>query len=272
VRAAPDGTLWVGSGDGADYGGVDPLAYRSYDEQSYAGKIIHVTRDGLGLAGHPFCPADDDLTHVCTKLFAKGFRNPFRFHLRPGGLAVGDVGWNTREELDLLRFDQPGKSYGWPCYEGTIQTPAYKDGPECAVEYAKPAGSHLDPAYDYPHDGESKAVQSGPVYTATSYPEPYRNKLFVGDYATGILDQLVIDGSDQVTDVEPFVTGLGTVDVELGPSGNLVHVAIFAGRVEEIVYTPGARTPDAVATTEPSFGSLSLQVQFTGSGSSGPGR
>ena len=95
---------------------------------------------GSGLPGHPFCPADANLTHVCTKHFAKGFRNPFRFQLRPGGLIVGDVGWNTREEIDLLRLDQPGKSYGWPCYEGTIQTPGYKDGPECAAEYAKPAG------------------------------------------------------------------------------------------------------------------------------------
>jgi glucose/arabinose dehydrogenase len=31
VRAAPDGTLWVGSGDGASYNIVDTRAFRSYD-------------------------------------------------------------------------------------------------------------------------------------------------------------------------------------------------------------------------------------------------
>ena len=270
VRAAADGTLWVGAGDGADYGGVDPLAYRTYDDKSYAGKVLHVSRDGLGLAGHPLCPADGNLAHVCTKVFAEGFRNPFRFHLRPGGLAVGDVGWNTREELDLLRFDQPGKSYGWPCYEGTIQTPGYKDGPECAAEYAQPPGTHLGPAYDYPHTPPlSNAVQSGPFYDATNYPEPYQDKLFLGDYAAETVDLVTIE-DHQVTDVEPFATALGTVDLELAPSGNITYSAVFAGRIEEIVYTPGARTPNAVAAADPSFGSAPLDVQLTGSDSSDP--
>src|SRR5882762_5210670 len=73
VRSDPDGTLWIGSGDGADYGGVDNLAFRTYDEQSFAGKIIHIDRNGNALPGHAFCPSDSDLTHVCAKLYAKGF-------------------------------------------------------------------------------------------------------------------------------------------------------------------------------------------------------
>ena len=43
---------------------------------------MHVDRNGNGLPGHPFCPADTNLTHVCTKVYAKGLRNPFRFTLR----------------------------------------------------------------------------------------------------------------------------------------------------------------------------------------------
>ena len=85
VRSAPDGTLFVGSGDGAEFSGVDDRAFRSYDDKSYAGKVLHIDRNGRGLPGHPFCPADNDLSHVCTKVYAKGFRNPFRFTLRPGG-------------------------------------------------------------------------------------------------------------------------------------------------------------------------------------------
>src|SRR5436190_1057363 len=129
VRSAPDGTLWVGSGDAWNY------QFRTYDEQSFAGKIIHVDRDGKGLAGHPFCPSDTNLADVCTKVYAKGFRNPFRFSLRGDGKgpAVGDVGEDSREELDLL---QPGKNYGWPCYEGDIKNPAYVDNSGCSSLYA----------------------------------------------------------------------------------------------------------------------------------------
>ena len=66
-----------------DYNVVDPRALRTYDEQSLRGKILHVDRNGHGLPGHPFCPARPTSTQVCTKLCAKGFRNPFRFPLRP---------------------------------------------------------------------------------------------------------------------------------------------------------------------------------------------
>jgi glucose/arabinose dehydrogenase len=37
LRFAPDGKLFVGAGDGADAGGVDPLAFRSQDLNSPAG-------------------------------------------------------------------------------------------------------------------------------------------------------------------------------------------------------------------------------------------
>ena len=104
VRADPDGTLWLGSGDGTSWRGADPQALRTYDENSLSGKLMHVDREGRGVPGHPFCPTERDLTKVCTKLYAKGFRNPFRFHLRPGaGPVVGDVGWEMREELDVTR-------------------------------------------------------------------------------------------------------------------------------------------------------------------------
>ena len=44
---------------------------------------------------------------MCTKVHAKGFRNPFRFTLMPGGgVAVADVGWESSEELNVVR---PGR-------------------------------------------------------------------------------------------------------------------------------------------------------------------
>ena len=146
VRSDPDGTLWVGSGDGAEYNWTDANSLRALDERSLAGKILHVDRAGRGLPGHQFCPEQTiNLDLVCTKLYAKGFRNPFRFHLRPGaGPIVGDVGWGLTEEIDAVGT---GKSYGWPCYEGSEQAFNYRDMPECQAQYELP---HAPPVYTYP--------------------------------------------------------------------------------------------------------------------------
>ena len=64
---------------------------------------------------------------------------------------------------------------------------------------------------------------------------------------------MAVDDQDQVTGVEPFVTGLGSVDLELAPNGNIAHVALFGGSVEEFVFTPGARTPNADRVGQPHF-------------------
>ncbi len=170
MRADPDGTLWVGSGDGAEYAYMDRNALRTFDEQSLSGKLLHVDRDGRGLLGHRFCPLETDLTKVCTKLYAKGFRNPFRFQLRPGSTpVVGDVGWDISEELD---FVEPGRSYGWPCYEGPNRTAHYEELPQCQAQYASDPPSQTPPDYHYERPyGVGGAIVAGPRYTGTRYPE-----------------------------------------------------------------------------------------------------
>jgi glucose/arabinose dehydrogenase len=273
VLAAPDGTLYVGSGDASSYAEYDPLAFRVYDEQSLAGKIVHIDRSGNGLPGHSFCPTDTNLAHVCTKLYAKGFRNPFRFKLRAdGSLSVGDVGWSTREEIDIVRSG--GKSYGWPCYEGTIQTPTYQDQSKCATEYAKPAGTHTPPNYDYQHQG-SNAIISGPRYTGGPYPDSFDGSTFFGDYAFGFLKRVTFDSQDKNPVVQDFATGWSGVDLMMTPGGEIAYADMgdFGpgnGSIKRIVYLPSAGTPTAVASATPRAGGKPLTVQFNGSGSSDP--
>ena len=275
VHSAPDGTLFLGSGDAAGFGGVDNAAFRSYDERSMAGKIMRVDRDGRGVAGHAFCPLDADTTHVCTKLWAKGFRNPFRFKLRPGGgLAVADVGWANREEIDLI--SSPGGSYGWPCYEGTIRTPGYRDHPSCPAEYAREGTpqAHRPPNYDYGHDVGATTL-AGPTYSGDQYPEGYRGSLFFADYIAGFVKRLVPAGSGQA--VAPFASGWSGVDVAASPAGNLVYVSPGdfsdgTGAVREVVYSPGNARPTAVAEADRNAGSVPLEVRFDGRRSSDPDR
>src|SRR5439155_1522115 len=104
-------TLWLGNGDASDWTKVDPMALRTYDEQSFAGKIIHIDRNGMGLPGHAFCPGDNDLTHVCTKLYAKGMRNPFRFTIRQGTGPVFGADY-TQGYIKRLKLDSQGNVTG----------------------------------------------------------------------------------------------------------------------------------------------------------------
>ena len=273
VRSAPDGTLWVGNGDGSNYGGADPKAVRTHDEQSLSGKIMHIDRNGRGLPGHPFCPAVADLTQVCTKVWAKGFRNPFRFTLRPNGLpAIGDVGWGSYEELNLA---QVGRNYGWPCYEGRSKPGGYSSMTVCKDFYTKEGTSAgvAFPDYFYGH-GSGASIIGGPTYTGGPYPDEFDGDILFGDYVQGFIKRLQLDGSGKVTGTKEFVTGWFGVDLELW-NGELHYVDFGdggrgTGSVRRISYAPANRTPIAIATATPTFGPAPLDVSFKGSASSDP--
>jgi len=268
VRSAPDGTLWIGSGDGANYGGVDPRAVRTHDEQSFSGKLTHIDRNGLGLPGHPFCPEVDNLTQVCTKVWAKGFRNPFRFTIRPNGRpAVGDVGWGSWEELNLA---QPGRNYGWPCYEGTKPVGGYSNEPTCK---ALSSSAVTMPDHFYAH-GSGSSIIGGPTYPVGGpYPDEFDGDIFFGDYVQGFIKRLELDGSGKPTGTKDFATDWFGVDIEQR-NGELYYVNFGqgsgTGSVVHVAYSPNNATPIAVASATPMFGASPLKVAFKGSGSTDP--
>ena len=274
VRSAPDGTIWAGSGDGSDYGRVDERALRTHDEQSFAGKLIHVDRSGRGLPGHPFCPGEADLTKVCTKVWAKGFRNPFRFSLRPSGLpAVGDVGWGSAEELNLA---QPGRNYGWPCYEGRSKVGGYSGFSTCTSLYSKEGTSAgvTFPDHFYSHSGEGAAIIGGPTYTGGPYPDEFDGDLLFGDYVRGFIKRMEFDSAGRPAGTKDFATDWYGVDLQL--RGGELHYTDFGdgsrgqGSVRRIVYSPNNKAPVAVAEATPTAGAPPLTVKLKGSGSSDP--
>jgi PKD repeat protein/glucose/arabinose dehydrogenase len=274
VRSDPtDGTLWVGLGDSHAHA-IDSNSYRPYDTSSPLGKILHIDRQGRGLANHPFCPADANLDHVCTKVYARGFRNPFRFTLRPGkGPVVGDVGASTQEEIDLI---EPGKNYGWPCYEGSIRTPLYREQARCLEEYAREGtvDGATPPDWSYPH-GDGASVVAGPVYTGQAYPDDYRGDIFVGDYVQGWVKRLEVNAQDDVTQVHDFASEWPPgVDLEQTPGGKIAYVDIGYGSTPSAIrrfdFATTGSPPTANASASPTSGDAPLTVEFTGSGSSDP--
>ena len=264
VRAARDGTLWVGTGESTAYDVEYLGAFDAFRTRSFAGKIIHVDKRGRGLPGHPFCPRDDDLSHVCTKLHAKGFRNPFRFTIHRRTAIVGDVGLDTREEIDVTA---PGGDYGWPCHEGSIRTPAFSRDRRCRHRYAleRPRHRPQRPVYDYA--GRPGTVIVGPVFDGETWPAEFRGRLFFADYARQWLQTLDL-GSAAVT---PFATELGSpVAIEQSPGGHLAYVDIAAGEVREIAWSPGNRAPVAEASASRRYGPVPLLVNFSARASADP--
>ena len=103
-------------------------SFRAQLIDSLGGKILRLDpATGNGVAGNPFFDAAQPRAPR-SRVWALGFRNPFRFTIRagtgshdpveadPGVIVLGDVGWGTWEEINVI--DGPGKNCGWPLFEG----------------------------------------------------------------------------------------------------------------------------------------------------------
>ena len=157
---AADGTLLVTCGDGASYsatdgGSIDHTyysqalddgiirpeenvgAFRSQLLNSHNGKLLRINKDnGDGLSSNPFYDAAKPRSPK-SRVWALGFRNPFRMSVRPGTgspnpstgdigeVYVGDVGWNLWEELNIVKA--PGMNFGWPLFEGHTVHSGYSE-------------------------------------------------------------------------------------------------------------------------------------------------
>jgi uncharacterized protein with LGFP repeats/glucose/arabinose dehydrogenase len=246
VLAAEDGTLWVAIGDSADYVNVDPLALRAIDRDDPHGKVMHINPDGSGVPSNPYYqPASPG--SVRSKIYASGFRSPFRMSLDPvsGRPILGDVGWNTFEEINLL---EPGNDYGWPCWEALEPTPGYRDLPGCAGK------TSVAPLWSYPRSMGSSAV-GGVVYTGTSYPQEYQGRYFFGDYSSNRIWTMTFDrDGDRTTDPEDpgFGTAMGApVKFATMPTGgDIVYADIGSGKIRRLVYAQGNSPPTASITTQ----------------------
>lgn len=255
------------------------------DGVSFDGAILRVDPDtGDALPSNPLyggAASDDD------RIIAFGLRNPYRFAVRPGTseLWIGDVGWNSWEEVNRILDPTDGivENFGWPCYEGHARQPGYDgiDNIVCETLYANPtmgASPALQltaPLFAWNHaveivpgdgclNGAQAASIGGAFYTGTHYPGSYANAYFFGDYSRRCLYAMQADANgvpDPSRIVRFGAEAYGTIALESGPGGDLYRVSISGGEVTRISY----RGPTAQIVASPGSGPAPLVVQFDGS-------
>ena len=274
LRFGRDGMLLVSCGDGghyefADAGGNDAACFQppyfagdqnigafraQYHLGSMNGKILRIDPNtGLGLPSNPFW--DGDGSHAQSRIWLRGFRNPFRFAVQPGPpanspgtLFIGDVGWNDWEEINVAAAG--GLNFGWPCREGPNATPTYPGiaptGFACGTlgNFTSPLvyWNHNVPDFSLP-PGYVGANSIGGVFgTGTAYPLAYRGALFFADFQYGWIQVLRVDGNNALSNFFEFGDNVGTpVDMAMHPiTGELHYVSIFDNKVYRIAYSgPG---------------------------------
>jgi glucose/arabinose dehydrogenase len=179
----PDGYLYIGLGDGGS--ARDPQG-NGQNLGTLLGSLLRIDVSGSE-AGYAV-PPDNPFVGVAGargEIWAYGLRNPWRFSFdkATGDLWVGDVGQNTREEID---FVVKGGNYGWNIMEGFD---CLGGGSNCDQD------GLLLPVIDYENGDGDCSVTGGFVYRGSAIPA-LQGAFVYADYCSGKIWALRYDGSE----------------------------------------------------------------------------
>lgn len=185
IHFAPDGKLWVITGDGGSAG--DPNN-NAQNKNSLLGKMLRLDVDATGPYNiPPDNPFVGNTIDGADEVWAYGLRNAwkFSFDLTTGNAMIADVGQGAIEEINKMPITQAGINYGWRCYEGNT---AYNTT-------GCPAQSTMTfPVAVYDHSGGKCSITGGYVYRGTQYPS-LQGKYFFADYCSNQIGILNTDNS-----------------------------------------------------------------------------
>ncbi len=183
MHFAPDGNLWISTGDGGS--GGDPNN-NAQNKNSLLGKMLRIN---VNSTGNYDIPTDNPFVGIdgADEIWSFGLRNAwkFSFDLTVGNVMIADVGQNQIEEINKISISQPGINYGWRCYEGNT---AYNTA-GCAS-----SDTMTFPISVYNHTGGKCSITGGYVYRGNLYPAMY-GKYFFADYCSRQIGILNSDNS-----------------------------------------------------------------------------
>jgi glucose/arabinose dehydrogenase len=237
VRVAPDGSLLVSMGDEGHPGAPKHSNFRALDPGYPGGKILRVTPRGRGVPDNPYFDLKSPDSWE-SRVYARGFRNPFRFAIRPatGAVYVGDVGARARETLAVVA---PGTNLGWPCFEGGEPQTVTLGDPRCAG-VAPPVA----PLWTYPRPRSP----AGAAIVAGVFPPDesrWAGHHVFADFSQGIIYALPVDEGDHLTPAAtPAVIARGSwhpVSLSLDGNGDVCFADHATAKVRCLVDVGSAR-------------------------------
>jgi len=160
----PDDELYLGMGDGGGAGDPERTAQNS---ESPLGKLLRLD---------PSSPGSYELAAI-------GLRNPWRFSFDAPtrSLWIGDVGQDSREEIDSVDAGDlgPELNFGWSAFEGTQRFNEDQEAPDA-----------VPPVFEYPRSGGNCSVTGGYVIRDRALPSLYGRYLY-GDFCAGALRSFI---------------------------------------------------------------------------------
>ncbi len=229
LQVGPDKHLYVGMGDGGD--DFDSGA-AGQDLTQLLGKLLRfqVTNRKLKVPkDNPVLPGVG-----LTAIWAIGLRNPWRFSFdrTTGDLLIGDVGENSREEIDFEKAgSEGGTNYGWPVREGGLP---YNGS-------VAPATDPLTgPIHEYDHS-QGQSVTGGYVYRGNAIPDLVGYYLFADWSSSRIwafrLEDGEAKGVTELSDVLVNENGDTPTVVSFGEDseGELYLCDFYAGVIYRLV-------------------------------------
>ena len=218
IHFGADGKLYIAVGENANGANAQNLT-------NLLGKILRINADGTIPSDNPFFT--DPTPGIRKEIWAYGFRNPWRFAVRPGNGAIfiADVGQGTWEEVDV---GVPGGNFGWPGMEGNHCT-------------GSGSCTGVPAIFEYNHNGSGASITGGDFYQGTTFPVGYANVYFYGDAVDSFIRYLVVDPNNAVISDNAFATATdGPVDIRYHDNA-IWYLAINTGHLRRITFP--ARTP-----------------------------
>ena len=266
-----DGYLYLTNGDGTSYNFVDPRTVRVQDINNLSGKLLRIDPiTGEGVATNPFYNGDGDSNQA--KVFYSGLRNPFRFAFDPvtNLPVIGDVGWNSFEEVNT---GPAGSNFGWPYIEGPNSTGGYSSLDAAIAFYNN--GNRNNPGdtaavlpllpRSHGAPDNANAIMVGDFYNS--------NTLMFGDVNNGTLYAATLDDNRQVANVQVFDSGATfVVDMKMGPDGKLYGVNLVSGSIlrwEPDTTPPLPPVPDLTASFNDFVDTSSLNLNGSAAATNG---
>lgn len=222
IHFAPDGYLWIVTGDGGS--GGDPNN-NAQNKNSLLGKLLRLDINSSGAynipPGNPFVGIDG-----ADEVWAYGLRNAWKFNFDTlsGNVMIADVGQGQIEEINRMPLTQAGINYGWRCYEGNN---AYNTT-GCATQ-----STMTFPVAAYDHSGGKCSITGGYVYRGTQFPA-LQGRYFFADYCSTQIGSLNSD--DSITWTSAF-SGNNFSTFGVNNQNELFAAAVNSGKIFRITTT-----------------------------------